>query len=380
MGSLEVEHLVKYPPFEAHRLIASELPISRSKEILAEDIEQKQALEIVSKSIPSFKIGEKSSWLIERRYLFDGNTLKHEVYDYGVEDNSEWPLIVEKQRTGWYLTPHPIHATARRFINGVVYVALFSLLYLFIEPLLNSIGMPGIGTETVRIGLLDYPLLALIVGPLFFIPLGLRVAANFSDLRKQKRFLNERPLSPEIEIIGDVVADKNLNLKIKFDTIQDNWNSISVYWRVGALPPARDAVFSALNRTIEGQPPPGLTTKLPHHWEVGIDDGTGAGEDAPMQRQEVKGGLFLRPMRVMQSGGQVEYSEEEMVLEIPQNSWPGTTINSLVRIHWELIVQIERENEGPLLWVEPLRVKHSSKHVEQKTLLVNDGRTESNIF
>lgn len=380
MGSLEVEHLVKYPPFEAHRLIASELPISRSKEILAEDIEQKQALEIVSKSIPSFKIGEKSSWLIERRYLFDGNTLKHEVYDYGVEDNSEWPLIVEKQRTGWYLTPHPIHATARRFINGVVYVALFSLLYLFIEPLLNSIGMPGIGTETVRIGLLDYPLLALIVGPLFFIPLGLRVAANFSDLRKQKRFLNERPVSPEIEIIGDVVADKNLNLKIKFDTIQDNWNSISVYWRVGALPPARDAVFSALNRTIEGQPPPGLTTKLPHHWEVGIDDGTGAGEDAPMQRQEVKGGLFLRPMRVMQSGGQVEYSEEEMVLEIPQNSWPGTTINSLVRIHWELIVQIERENEGPLLWVEPLRVKHSSKHVEQKTLLVNDGRTESNIF
>ena len=380
MGSLEVQHLVKYPPFEAHRLIASQLPISRSKEILAEDIEQKKALEIVSKSIPSFKIGEKSSWLIERRYLFDGKTIKHEIYDYGVEDDSEWPIIVEKQRRGWYLTPHPIHATARRFINGVVYVLLISLLYLFIEPLLDSIGIPGIGTETVRIGLLDYPLLALVVGPLFFIPLGLRVGANFSDLRKQKRFLNDRPLSPEIKIIGDVVADKKLKLKIKFDTIQDNWNSISVYWRVGALPPARDAVFSALNRTIEGQPPPGLTTKLPHHWEVGLDDGTGAGEDAPMQRQEVKGGLFLRPMRVMQSGGKVEYSKNEMVLNNPQNSWPGTTITPLVRIHWEIVVKIERENEGPLLWVEPLRVKHSSKHVEQKTLLVNDGRTESNIF
>lgn len=372
--------MVKYPPFEAHRLIASQLPISRSKEILAEDIEQKKALEIVSKSIPSFKIGEKSSWLIERRYLFDGKTIKHEIYDYGVEDDSEWPIIVEKQRRGWYLTPHPIHATARRFINGVVYVLLIALLYLFIEPLLDSIGIPGIGTETVRIGLLDYPLLALVVGPLFFIPLGLRVAANFSDLRKQKRFLNDRPLSPEIKIIGDVVADKELKLKIKFDTIQDNWNSISVYWRVGALPPARDAVFSALNRTIEGQPPPGLTTKLPHHWEVGLDDGTGAGEDAPMQRQEVKGGLFLRPMRVMQSGGKVEYSKNEMVLNNPQNSWPGTTITPLVRIHWEIVVKIERENEGPLLWVEPLRVKHSSEHVEQKTLMVNDGRTESNIF
>ena len=98
MGSLEVQHLVKYPPFEAHRLIASQLPISRSKEILAEDIEQKKALEIVSKSIPSFKIGEKSSWLIERRYLFDGKTIKHEIYDYGVEDDSEWPIIVETQR------------------------------------------------------------------------------------------------------------------------------------------------------------------------------------------------------------------------------------------------------------------------------------------
>ena len=46
----------------------------------------------------------------------------------------------------------------------------------------------------------------------------------------------------------------------------------------------------------------------------------------------------------------------------------------------EETTQIERENEGPLLWVEPLRVKHSSEHVEQKTLMVNDGRTESNII
>jgi hypothetical protein len=380
MGILEVQHLVKYPPFEGHRLVASKLPISKNSKILADDIDHQQALEIISKSIPSFKIGEKSNWLIERRYLFNGNTIKHEVYDYAIEDDSEWPIVVEKQRRGWYLIPNPIHATARRFINGVVYVALLSLLYLFIEPLLNSIGIPGIGTGTIRIGLLDYPLLSLIVGPLLFIPLVLRIAANFSDLRKQKRFLNDRPSTPEIELIGDVIADKNLKLKVKFNKRHDNWKSISVSWRVGALPPARDAIFSALNRTIEGQPPPGLTTKLPHHWEVGTDDGTGVGEDAPMQRQEVKGGLFLRPMRVMQSGGKVEYSESEIILDNPQNSWPGTTISPLVRIHWEIIIQIERENEGPLLWVEPLRVKHSSEHIEQKTLLVNDGRTESNIF
>jgi hypothetical protein len=380
MGILEVQHSVKYPPFEAHRLVASELPISKKCETLSEDIDQQQAIELVTKSIPSFKIGEKTGWLVERRYLFDGNTIKNEVYERGIVDDSEWPIVVEKQRRGWYLSPHPVHATARKFINGVVYILLISLLYLFIEPILSAIGIPGIGTGTVRIGLLDYPLLALIVGPLFFIPLILRVAANFGDLRRQKLFLQNPPSNPEIEIIGEAVADQDLKIKVKFESNQDNWNSISVCWRVGALPPARDAVFSALNRTVEGQPPPGLTTKLPHHWEVGLDDGTGAGEDAPMQRQEVAGGLFLRPMRVMQFGGKVEYSEDEMVLENPKNTWPGTTISPLVKIHWEIIIQIERENEGPLLWVEPLRVKHSSKHVEQKTLIVNDGRTESNIF
>ena len=380
MGILEVQHSVKYPPFEAHRLVASELPISKKCETICEDIDQQQAIELVTKSIPSFKIGEKTGWLVERRYLFDGNTIKNEVYEHGIVDDSEWPIIVEKQRRGWYLTPHPVHATARKFINGVVYILLISLLYLFIEPILSAIGIPGIGTGTVRIGLLDYPLLVLIVGPLFFIPLLLRVTANFSDLRRQKLFLQNPPSNPEIEIIGEAVADQDLKIKVKFESNQDNWNSISVYWRVGALPPARDAVFSALNRTAEGQPPPGLTTKLPHHWEVGLDDGTGAGEDAPMQRQEVAGGLFLRPMRVMQFGGKVEYSEDEMVLENPKNTWPGTTISPLVKIHWEIIIQIERENEGPLLWVEPLRVKHSSKHVEQKTLIVNDGRTESDIL
>lgn len=379
MGILEVQHSVKYPPFEAHRLVASELPISKKCETICEEIDQQQAIELVTKSIPSFKIGEKTGWLVERRYLFDGNTIKNEVYEHGIIDDSEWPIVVEKQRRGWYLTPHPVHATARKFINGVVYILLISLLYLFIEPILSAIGIPGFGTGTVRIGLLDYPLLVLIVGPLFFIPLILRVAANFSDLRRQKLFLQNPPPNPEIEIIDEAVADQDLKIKVKFESNRDNWNSISVYWRVGALPPARDAVFSALNRTVEGQPPPGLTTKLPHHWEVGLDDGTGAGEDAPMQRQEVAGGLFLRPMRLMQFGGKVEYSEDEMILENPKNTWPGTTISPLVKIHWEIIIRIERENEGPLLWVEPLRVRHSSKHVEQKTLIVSDGRTESDI-
>ena len=49
MGLLEVQHLVKYPPFEAHRLVASELPISKNNETIVDDIDLQQALEIVSK-------------------------------------------------------------------------------------------------------------------------------------------------------------------------------------------------------------------------------------------------------------------------------------------------------------------------------------------
>jgi hypothetical protein len=43
MGLLEVQHLVKYPPFEAHRLVASELPISKNNKILSDDIDQQRS-------------------------------------------------------------------------------------------------------------------------------------------------------------------------------------------------------------------------------------------------------------------------------------------------------------------------------------------------
>ena len=46
-------------------------------------------------------------------------------------------------------------------------------------------------------------------------------------------------------------------------------------------------------------------------------------------------------------------------------------------IHWELIVVIERENQSELLWVQPLKVKHSSNSTET-TATVNNGRTETN--
>ena len=49
----------------------------------------------------------------------------------------------------------------------------------------------------------------------------------------------------------------------------------------------------------------------------------------------------------------------------------------LVRVHWELIVRINREKNGPLLWVLPLKVSHKNEFTENKKITINDGRTES---
>ena len=58
-------------------------------------------------------------------------------------------------------------------------------------------------------------------------------------------------------------------------------------------------------------------------------------------------GLFLRPMRSMEFGGRSPIKDGEIVLEPPQLRWPGTVSSELIRIHWELILRIERRKGGP---------------------------------
>lgn len=146
------------------------------------------------------------------------------------------------------------------------------------------------------------------------------------------------------------------------------------------MPPAREVLLAELNRTPARQPPPGLSTELPHHWIEGLDDGTAGGEDAPMELQEVKGGLYLRPMRIMALGEQKRWTEgEALTLEAPEGTWPGSVHSDMIRVHWECIVRIDRQRGGPLLWVEPLRVAHPAIDVMLDSLPVHDGRSESDI-
>ena len=376
-----MEQRIRFPPFESYRFNPSKLPISTGKNVLCRGKES-EIIETLSSHSPSFRLGSENDWLVEQRFLLDGKPYDDtdiERNEFYLED-SKTPRVVKKQRRGWYLTPNPIHSVVRNYISKTVIVLLITLGYLFVEPILSSFGVPGIGTGTIRIGLLDYPVLAVIIVPLLFSPLALRVGANLADLVQQRKFLKSSPQRPIIEIREQPVAGQPLKIKVELPEVREEWSDIKVMWRVGVLPPARDAVFSALGRRESKQPPPGLTTELPHHWEIGLDDGTGGGEEAPMEHHEPEGGLFLRPMRIMEHGDEAPISDEEIILQPPQSQWPGTVSTAMIRIHWEIIVHIKRKKDGPLLWVLPLAVSHQKNSIRNETLPTNDGRTESDTI
>jgi len=375
---LQVEQRIRYPPFEPHRFIPAELPIVRSVDTVGTG-DYEELVRSLQSLAPSFKLGDEASWLVEQRYLIDGVPFRDEGVERedNVLEKNKKPLPVNKQRQGWYLTPNPIHAAVRNFISKTVIILLITLGYLFIEPFLRSLGVPGIGTATVRIGLLDYPLLAIIVVPFLFVPLALRVGANLADLMQQQNFLKSKPVDPVVTLVEQPIAGEPLKIKVTIDEKREDWNDIEILWRVGALPPAREEIFRNLGVAETKQPPAGLTTELPHHWEMGLDDGTGGGEEAPMETREMKGGLFLRPMRSMETAGKIPLSDQVMILEPPTLNWPGTVSSGLIRIHWEVIVRIQRTKGGPLLWVLPLAVHHPTSTSAISILPTNDGRAES---
>lgn len=370
---------IRYPPFEPSRWNPSQLPIA-TRTVELGFFENGEAAQVALQSSgPAFRLGTHDQWLIERTYSYDGECLPRQNKAPVLETN-DFVDVVYRQRRGWYLVPNPIHNMIRRFINGVVLILLAALFYLFISPVLLFLDLPVYGLETVRWGLLDYPALAVVVVPLIFAPLFVRVLANLIELRRQNQFLASHPSKPSLEFLTELQANRPLEVMLHLPDQDPSWNHVDVFWRVGVLPPAREVVLAELNRTPARQPPPGLSTELPHHWIEGLDDGTAGGEDAPMELQEVKGGLYLRPMRIMALGEQKRWTEgEALTLEAPEGTWPGSVHSDMIRVHWECIVRIDRQRGGPLLWVEPLRVAHPAIDVMLDSLPVHDGRSESDI-
>ncbi len=376
MKRLIEQHRIRYPPFEAARWQPDALPIAEQDIDLGEFESKGAAKKSLENRPPAFRLGDEESWLMERRYLLDGEPLTHEMNGHHQEEDP-YVRLVKRQRRGWYLIPNPIHNILRQFINGVVIVLLASLFYLFISPVLELLSIPVYGLDTVRWGLLDYPALAVFVVPLIFAPLVVRVLANLSELRRQNLFLKRNPKSPKIDFIQPSKADENLVLSVEFPEWDPTWNHVDAILRVGVLPPGRESLLRTLDIDPTRQPPPGLSTELPHHWEEGLDDGTAGGEDAPMELKEVKGGLFLRPMRLMVQGEPQRWKEgEPLKLQPPSPTWPGSVNTDLLRVHWECIFRIDRQRGGALLWVQPLKVAHSTAFSELSDLPLHDGRSE----
>ena len=99
-----------------------------------------------------------------------------------------------------------------------------------------------------------------------------------------------------------------------------------------------------------------------------------------MELKEVRGGLYLRPMRVMQQGEAQRWHEEEVLsIAPPEPAWPGSVHTDLLRIHWELVLRIDRQRGGALLWVQPLKVAHAAEAGTLTALPLHDGRSELDI-
>tara|TARA_B100000900_G_scaffold397053_1_gene396981 strand:+ start:374 stop:1516 length:1143 start_codon:yes stop_codon:yes gene_type:complete len=376
MKPLHEQHRIRYPPFEASRWAPENLPIAVKRYEIGQYDSEESAQQAVQGQPPSFRLGHDSGWLIERSFVYDDEELVSEMNDHCLESGS-YVQAVKKQRQGWYLIPNPVHNILRQFINGVVIVLLTCLFYLFISPVLIWLNLPVYGLETVRWGLLDYPALAVFVVPLIFAPLFIRVIANLLELRRQNQFLKRDLKTPTIDFIHSSTADNPLELNVHFPEWEPAWNHVDAILRVGVLPPSRETLLETLQRNPQRQPPPGLSTELPHHWEVGLDDGTAGGEDAPMELKEVKGGLYLRPMRIMVQGKPERWREgEPLKLEPPEPTWPGSVHTELLRIHWEIILRIDRKRGGALLWVQPLKVAHSGTYTPLEFLPLHDGRSE----
>ena len=135
MNDLLLEERIRYPPFESYRFQPQLLPIGIARTEISSQITREEADKIVGDMPPPFRIGDKKSWLVERRYIYQGKTLKLDK-PHNQEMNEAVPKdsVVHKQRTGWYLTPNIIHVQARKIMNFSVIILLVALSYLFFEP------------------------------------------------------------------------------------------------------------------------------------------------------------------------------------------------------------------------------------------------------
>jgi hypothetical protein len=61
---------------------------------------------------------------------------------------------------------------------------------------------------------------------------------------------------------------------------------------------------------------------------------------------------------------------------MPDGDWPGSEYHPLFATHWEVLLRIERERDGPLIFVQPLLMRHDGTACIIDEMPVQSGRSE----
>ena len=344
-----MEELYRHPPFDPRRLNPMELDPVKGP------IDRKFGADL--------RIETEEGWFVERRGLGASPA--------AVIEDRPYPSVVKAQREGWFLEPRPLHRRLRRMVDGVAALMLLTLLYLALAPGFDALDIPTIGTESVRLGLLDYPLLGLIVVPLILLPLVLRLTANVGDLRRQSNIIADEALTLTAEL---GVANSNGTTTVVLAGSAQKY-AVFASLQCGVLAPRRHHIMDALGRSTSGQPPPGMTTALVGT-EPAFGDGTGVGEESPMGRHDWPGDVYLRPMRLGARGAWSPVVDGRVDVSAPAGPWPGSLYDALVRIHWEVVIACDHPAHGRLLHVTPVRAIWPDKKIPTLVVSLTDGRAE----
>ncbi|MBK70305.1 MAG: hypothetical protein CMB53_02770 [Euryarchaeota archaeon] len=349
---------VRYPPFEHYNTDPEKVPLV---EVL---------LVSENEPPPEFKLGAEKGWMVEWRDEREGDENLVEIH---TEVTRETLPFLMRTRNGWYIEPDPIHSLARRMIVPSVIILTASLILHALEPaLIDLLGvMAEIIYTPIRIGPLDYPLLILVSFPIFILPIIIRIVANIRDIRRQESYIS-KPLGSPLMEIGE--SGSNSIQIIDFQSPR-GFTAKRCRVQVGVAVPERGAILKATNTSELGQPAPGMSTALPERRVSTADEhGTGVGESLPMtvSRGRV---LLLEPMRVQSSGPWNDMSSGDIILEGPDEQWPGSIYSAMIAVHWEIVVEGVTDSGTKMKWVRPI-IMENSKEVSIGDLPVRSGRIE----
>jgi len=361
-----VEIKLRWPPFDPNTVLASELPVAHEYFRLTDDTETPCVVQI----------GDKSGFHTHRN-------IRH--LSSGLSDCRDWvtlsdriPGRVERERTGWFLSPSKMHRKSRRLIPFAVIGIIASLAVHAFEPALVNWGwVEGSFAGSVRVGLLDYPVLLLIFMPIFFIPIMMRLLASVWDFRRTRKFRTDLPLNPTIIMENDDCTSDEITAQIGFNEIRDDWVSAQARIHVGLLNPRRPMLLHALGRKEGQQNPPGISTPLTIRQYANSELGTGFGESTPLEGPDTKR-LFLSPLPVQRSGlpSTISLQGDTVSLSLPAGDWPGSEYHPLFATHWEIIIRVERKQNAPLIYVNPLLMKHDGRACHIAQMPTQSGRSE----